>query len=64
MKYTIQELEYLKSVLLMTFDENEMMDESYTNDYHDFNRNTNIFLNWLKKMESKNKIKSLLDHMK
>lgn len=64
MKYTIQELEYLKSVLLMTFDENEMMDDSYTNDYHDFNRNTNIFLNWLKKMESKNKIKSLLDHMK
>jgi len=57
--YTLDELKKLASIRLKGFD-NSYLDDNYTNDYADFKNNTDIFLDWLNKMESQNKIDFLI----
>ena len=62
MKYTIEQLEHLKNVLLLSFD-GSFYDDKYNSDRGFFDEATSIFLSWIKKMERKNKIEELLKSM-
>ena len=61
--YTLEQIEHLRNVRLKAFDENAMMDDNYTNDFYQFSKNTDLLLNWIKKMEANNKIDDLLATM-
>jgi len=60
MEYTLKQLEHLRNIRLKAFDENESLDDNYTNDFQDFKHNTDLFLKWIEKMEANNKIDELL----
>jgi hypothetical protein len=64
MKYTIQELAKLRSILLSSFDPGDPYDDNHTNKHSDFAINTDIFLIWLYKMERAGKIEYLLENFK
>ena len=57
--YTIEDLEHLRNVRSLGFD-NWFQDDIYVTDKSNFNSQTEIFIEWLKKMESNNKIEELL----
>ena len=58
--YTIEEIEKLFKIRLKGFDPKESYDDLYTNEHDNFDYNCSDFIEWLKKMESQNKIEHLL----
>jgi hypothetical protein len=59
-QYTLHELNRLAQKRLLGFNQNESPDDIYTTQYSEFKHNIELFLSWIKEMESKNKIDELL----
>lgn len=64
MRYTIEELEWLRNERLKGFDIKESLDDVDTNKYYSFKKVTDTFIEWLTKMEESGKIQFLLTECK
>jgi len=63
MQYTIKQLEHLRNIMALGFDDG-LLDDKETNDRINFIEETDKFFLWLVKMEKLGKIKELLSSMK
>ena len=63
LKYTLEELTILRDIRARSFND-DFMDDRYGSDECFFRTETDVFLDWLKKMESQGKIKYLLESYK
>lgn len=58
-KYRIDQLRHLAKIRALKMD--ETLDDNYTCDKTEFVENTDLFFNWIEKMESKGRINELLN---
>lgn len=57
-KYRVDQLRHLAKIRALKMDNDP--DDVYTSDKAEFEENTNLFFDWIEKMESKGKINELL----
>jgi len=64
MKYSLEQLRILREIRLSGFDKSETYDDVYTNAHDEFSIVSEMFLDWILKMESNGKIQYLIDNYK
>ncbi len=57
--YTIEQLKYLRNIRALGFDDS-FIDDAYGTERDFFESETEMFFDWLEKMEKRNKIKNML----
>jgi len=57
------EIEHLRNIRLKAWKEDDFLDDQYTNNHTSFKYETDIFINWIRKMEAAKKIDALLSSM-